>query len=224
MKKQLLCSLFTASVVIANAQQMLHSPDVQPATPLLYNTDLKTEPVNDYTRKGKTDSMNRYLSNIYKLNAGPEGVSVGFEGRLSPVTTINLELGIGGNYSVQEKSYAYQWNFITPAYYFSVIPRYYYNIKKRAAKGKKTILNSGEFFGVKLKYASDDADLYNAYGSALLVNMHWGLQRAIGKRILFNTYVGVGYVKNNSSNLGMLCPSFDMKFALAFARQNNKKQ
>ncbi|MGZ5191843.1 MAG: hypothetical protein ACXWCZ_12590 [Flavisolibacter sp.] len=53
----------------------------------------------------------------------------------------------------------------------------------------------------------------------MLFNLHWGLQRPVGKRWTFNTHIGVGYATDAtdlSNTGGTVYPAMDLRFAYVF--------
>ena len=76
----------------------------------------------------------------------------------------------------------YEYSFVKPAFYLSLTPKYFYNIQKRISKNKSTQLNSGNYFGIRVKYVEplSQFDPYHPVTTTILTNIHWGIQRAIG--------------------------------------------
>lgn len=169
-----------------------------------------------FTYGQKTKDENELIS-LLKLDLGLQGIGFTFEPRLSKKITMDLSLGAGGGYDVWEGGVDYQWNILHPAFYFSITPKYFYNRQKRIDKGKTTRLNAGNYIGFRIKYASSDAVTTNdALRDALLINFHWGLQRAIGNHWTFNVHAGAGYAQDLTSEFGTVYPALDVKFSYIF--------
>jgi hypothetical protein len=79
--------------------------------------------------------------------------------------------------------------------------------------------NSGSYIGFQLKTVTQSID-YRGGGPSgtdanwvLLANMHWGIQRHITNRLLFNFRVGAGYFGRVGYNHIVIAPSLDFKFS-----------
>jgi hypothetical protein len=153
------------------------------------------------------------LNNLIKLDLSLGGVGFTYEPRLGKKTTIDLSAGIGGGYDVSESSFGYEWNILEPAFYFSANPKFYYNRQKRYNKGKNVQLNSGNYFGLRVKYATAGLAQDGGTRQSLLINLHWGIQRAIGRRWTMNTHVGLGYAEDLDYQFGTIYPALDLKFS-----------
>ena len=82
-------------------------------------------------------------------------------------------------------------------------------------------MNSGNYIGFRTKI-SGPKDL-GYYNDALLTNIHWGLQRAMGERWLLNTHVGLGYGWNLSHDfsVGSPYPSIDFKISYVILKKES---
>jgi len=170
-----------------------------------------SKPVNIYDLRALT-----------KLDLGFQGIGFTFERRLARKMTTDLSLGLGGGYNVLMNGLGYEWSLLEPAFYFSITPKFYYNRERRSAKGKTVSFNSGNYFGLRVKYTTksivENADVWDA----LLMNIHWGMQRAIAKRWTINFHIGAGYAVdatdlNNSA--GTIYPAIDFKFSYIFGKK-----
>lgn len=77
-----------------------------------------------------------------------------------------------------------------------------------------------------MKYATRSISQVTNIRDALLFNIHWGLQRWIGKRWTMNTHFGAGYAVdatdlNNSG--GTIYPALDLKFSYVLSRKGISK-
>lgn len=170
----------------------------------------------------QNSSTENNLEKLVKLDLGLRGVGITYEPRLSNKMTMELSGGIGGGYDISFQEFTYYWNFVDPALYIIVNPKYYYNRNKRITKGKSTALNAGNYIGLAIKYTSRGMAENTDVWDALLFNAHWGLQRNIGKRWTFNTHAGVGYAidaTDLSNSSGTVYPALDIRFAYVLNRK-----
>jgi len=169
---------------------------------------------------GQRSDVNR-LRNLAKLDLGLQGIGFTFEPRVSKNTTIDLSAGIGGGYNISDNDLTYEVDITNPAFYFSVTPKLFYNRQKRIEKGKASLLNAGNYIGLRVKYTtkglSENSDIYDA----LLMNVHWGLQRPLGKKWSFLTHVGAGYAMD-ATDLnhvsGTIYPAIEFRFSYVFTK------
>lgn len=156
------------------------------------------------------------LHPLTKLELGLQGFGIGFERKLGHLSTVDLATGMGtGGYDIEPGSFTYVVHPFRPIAYFSITPKFYYNLGKRLRKDKSTEANSGDYIGVRIKYATKgigDTESSNT----LLFNVHWGLQRTIAKWWVINSNFGGGYaVKATELNKtgGSFYPAFDLMFS-----------
>ena len=162
----------------------------------------------------------KILKTQLKLDLGLQGVGLSFEPRISNKLTVDFCAGVGGGYDVDDENLAY--HLLTPAYYISLTPKFFYNIKKRISKSKNTTLNSGNYIGIRFKSVNTfvpQADLPDAISDHVsLLNIHWGIQRTIGGHWLFNSQVGVGYAQDIDCGCGTFYPALDIKLSYILVR------
>jgi len=167
-------------------------------------------------------AQNTKLRPLTKLDLGLQGIGLGFERRLGNSTSIDLSAGIGGGYDIWENSFTYVIEMFSPSGYISVNPKFYYNRKKRIAKGRSVELNGGNYIGIRIKYTTRGIAENPGAWDALLFNLHWGLQRAIAERWTVNTHLGIGYAVdavdlNNSA--GTFYPALGLSFSYVLNRR-----
>lgn len=169
---------------------------------------------------GQNTSKDSSLTSLTKLDLGLQGVGFSYEPRISNKMTIDLAAGAGGGYNIYEGGVDYTWNILQPAVYFMVTPKFYYNRKRRIEKGKKFQNNSGNYFGVRLKYTTgnNDSDYNNRVYQASLINLHWGIQRPVGKKWILNGHAGAGYAANIGRRFGTIYPALELKFSYLFKK------
>jgi hypothetical protein len=185
-----------------------------------------SSPVMIADKNSSMPSSTDQLRPLTKLDMGLQGIGFTFERRPGNKITVDLSLGMGGgyriNYSVLAKNdITYQWDFIGPAFYFSITPKFYYNREKRSAKGKTNSLNSGNYIGLRVKYTTKSMSESANVRDALLMNIHWGLQRAIAKRWTINLHIGAGYITDATdlqNTAGSIYPALDFKFSYIFTK------
>lgn len=156
------------------------------------------------------------MHSITKLDLGLQGVGIDFERKLGRVSTIDFATGIGtGGYEIEAGNFTYTVNPFRPTAYFSVTPKFYYNLGKRAEKNKSTEANSGNYIGARIKYTTRGIESTQTQ-DALVLNVHWGLQRIIARRWTVNSHLGAGYSVNavelNKAE-GTFYPAVDLKFS-----------
>jgi len=157
------------------------------------------------------------LRSLTKLNLELQGFGFSFEPRIGNIATVDLSAGIGtGGYDIWAESFTYVVYPQGPTAFISITPKIYYNRKKRMEKGKLTALNSGNYFGLRIKYTTRSISENSDIRDALLYNAHWGMQRAIAKRWILATHFGVGYAidaTDLSNSEGTFYPALDLKFS-----------
>lgn len=163
------------------------------------------------------------LRSLRKLNLELQGVSFSAEPKLGKFSTIDFSAGIGiGGYDIWENSFTYVLDPLSPTGFISITPKFYYNRNKRIAKGKPAEFNSGNYFGLRVKYTTRSISENEQVRDALLFNAHWGMQRAIGRRWTFNTHFGLGYgidATDLANSEGTLYPALDLKFSYILNKQ-----
>lgn len=161
------------------------------------------------------DSFNATpLRHITFLELGFQHAGVNFQRVAGKRLVVDLAAGLGSSYVISEGSVASNWNLFSPAAQLSVTPRLYYNRERRARKGRNGALNAGNYVGMRLKYAT--GKLNGADEGAVLTNVHWGLQRALGKRWIFNTHAGLGWATQMEyGETNTIYPTIDLKFSYA---------
>lgn len=155
------------------------------------------------------------LLSMAKLDLGLQGIGATYESRLSDKMTVDLSAGAGGGYDIAEGYLSIDYS--KPAFYLMITPKFFYNRQKRISNGKKSHLNSGNFIGLRLKYVTPNNRQLDYTRNSILVNIHWGIQRAISNRWTFGTHVGAGYAQDIDYNFGTIYPAIDCKFSFILA-------
>ncbi len=159
--------------------------------------------------------------NLFKTEIGLHGLGVSYDFKLNQKATVDIATGLGGGYQIYANSYEYTWNLLSPTWFVRAHFKRYYNREKRYSKGKRIHNNSGNFFGAIFKYNTEELGnhnlgdfLFNNPGhEALNLNIHWGMQRALGKRFLFNQMIGIAYTKDMLTERSAILPAYNLKFS-----------
>lgn len=88
--------------------------------------------------------------------------------------TTDISFGVGGGYNISEGSTDYK--IFKPALYFSVTPKYFYNLEKRKNLGKTVKYNSGNYVGLRLNYNRPLYKKSDIIRNSILSNLHLGIQ------------------------------------------------
>ena len=161
------------------------------------------------------------LTFIPKIEVGlVQGIGLGFEIPLSKKSVFEIGTGVGSGYTIFGNQFENTWILNNPAFYLQAKYKLYYNRQKRLDKGKSILNNSGNYVGFGFKYVSrelnptsfDGANIYELH-NVTLWNVHWGIQRPMGKRFLFNLNLGLGYGYDWDNQDGMIYPAADVRFA-----------
>jgi len=117
--------------------------------------------------------------------------SAEYEVSVSEKSTVDFDLGVGFGYT--NSKFGGEHFGIFPG--FETQYRYYYNLAKRADKGKKTSENSGNYIaGVAYLTSGDpifgDLEYINDYRG--FVGPSWGLQRIYPSNFKLNLNLGAG--------------------------------
>lgn len=109
----------------------------------------------------------------FKINVLLPGVV--FEYGLNNKNTLYSELSAG--YGYRSNDFGDNWSFYP---YIQEQFRHYYNLEKRAAKGKVTSHNSGGFVAMAAYYnfkSISTNDSYSSSNSSVIIAPVWGFQR-----------------------------------------------
>lgn len=169
------------------------------------------------------------LVSMTKLEVGLHGIGVGYEVPFSNKWSVNLSAGLGGGYSIDKNSYANGFNstFILkePVAYFRSEFKYTYNRDKRIAKSKSVLNNAGNFVAFQTKYAtgrvfeSNEWDrINNPLNRTLLNEIHWGMQRPLGQKFIYNLHLGLGYAADFDFKNSQLYPAAGLQFAYVISK------
>jgi len=138
-------------------------------------------------------SLNKIRLNLLSLHYEREQ-------KIGKLTTAYVGAGIAGTFLVE-----YNYNYISGGKtntYFDLSPnlyagiRKYYHFENRIKKGKKTINNASNYFGLDVaSYFSPlikggNMNLYDTVDFEIGITPQWGFQRSIGKKTNFEFSLG----------------------------------
>jgi hypothetical protein len=143
-------------------------------------------------------------------------LSAAYEQKI-PNTMLSLEgnLAIAGNAHSKESSFSR--NDSRYAFRVGVMPRYYYELKKKIAQGKSANNLSGNYFGLKLDY--DRAEKFNSLQTQSFdATLLWGSQQRILKHLFYEFWVGYDFLieKTKFETKDSHGASFNFSLGLAF--------
>ena len=145
---------------------------------IVFSIDLKAQDLNSSS----------LLVFIPKLEIGLiQGIGLGFEIPVSQKSIIEFGTGLGSGYTIySENKFANTWDIANPAFYAQAKYKNYYNRQKRLDKGKSVLNNSGNYVGLRFKYASRQMNptyIYNGISffaeeahKVTLFDVHWGFK------------------------------------------------
>ncbi|RKR11985.1 hypothetical protein C8C83_3745 [Flavobacterium sp. 90] len=110
----------------------------------------------------------------------------GFDTKNTLYSELSLNIGYRHNDFYDESS----WYFVPT---INEQFRHYYNLEKRAAKGKRTAYNSGNFFAASVSYNFESISSnswFNEYSPSVTIGPLWGFQRTYKRK--FNLELGLG--------------------------------
>ena len=136
--------------------------------------------------------------NLFKINFFLPGVV--YEHGFTAKNTLYSELSLGFGY--QKSSF---YNESTWTFYPNINEqfRHYYNLDKRAKKGKRTARNSGNFLALNAIYNFESIstnDDFSNEGASFTVAPVWGFQRTYNGGFNLGFNAGIGYGIQKQSN------------------------
>ncbi|HZH70226.1 MAG TPA: hypothetical protein VFD80_07245 [Flavobacteriaceae bacterium] len=160
---------------------------------------------------------------IFGAQIGIFGIWLHHEARLSNKIALRSEIGLDTGLWWGE---IYKNTGLVAGPVLTLEPRWYYNINKRNRKGKSTSDNSGNFISIKTSYHPDWFVISNYQNIRIVSDISfvptWGIRRNIGKKLNFETGIGLGYwttVNTSSywfSNLSGVAGNLHLRFGYKF--------
>lgn len=130
---------------------------------------------------------------IWNAQTGILGIYVNNESRLADKFALRTEAGLDAGFAANGNDT--KWGVVPT---LNIEPRYYYNIAKRATKGRNTQGNASNFITMLFKYSTkglvfeNDNNVKSANMIAIIPK--WGIRRNIGKsKFNYEAGIGVGY-------------------------------
>lgn len=167
------------------------------------------------------------LERILKLELGLQGIGVGYEFPLSEKWSVNLSAGLGGGYSVYASSFRSTFVINQPVAYSRSEFKYIYNRRKRLSKSKSILHNTGNYLALQTKYTTRRVfggttwdEITDPLNRTLLNEIHWGIQRPLGQKFIFNSHIGFGYAADFDFNDGQVYPAAGVQFAYILSKRN----
>lgn len=144
------------------------------------------------------DEVTSVAKNQFKINMLYPGFV--YEHGFSEKNTLYSEVALGVGYrynSFYDKGTAFFFPLINEQF------RHYYNLQKRANKGKRTAYNSGNYIAFNALYQFESISTnkdYSEYCPSFTIGALWGLQRTYKGRfnLEFNLGPGVNFDKDNT--------------------------
>lgn len=158
-------------------------------------------------------------SDVLSAKVGLIGAWLSYEKAVSPSITLVGEVGYEGGFS-----YSYSSTFGSDLKYafstvFSLEGRYYYNFNKRIEKGKNTMNNAANFFGLEMSYAPDLGTIKNSdnyeFLKSFTIAPKYGFRRNLSEKFNFEFAAGPGYQWGENGNDGVVL-SVDARFGFIF--------
>lgn len=151
---------------------------------------------------------------IYGVQTSILGVFIHNESKLSDKIALKSEIGlisgIGKTKSDDKVTY-----IIVP--YINLEPRFYYNLKKRLAKNKKTANNNGNYISIKTVYIPDwwfvITNSNDYINNQIRILPSWGIKRTYGKHFTLEAgaSTGLSFIQTKSTRL-----FYDIHFRLGY--------
>ncbi|AWW29299.1 hypothetical protein DN752_03600 [Echinicola strongylocentroti] len=141
--------------------------------------------------QAQTASVER---SIYGVQAGLVGFWGYNESRLSNTIALRTEVGLNGGIW-QNDLYNTSGIILFPE--LSLEPRWYYNIRKRTRRLKRTAMNSANFVTLKAFHHPDWFTVGAGSGVTVIPDIGlvpmWGIRRNVGSQFNFEAGIGIGY-------------------------------
>lgn len=141
---------------------------------------------------------------IFSAQTGFAGLWLNNELKLANSIALRSEIGIEHDFAVGDH-YDEAGFILQPV--ITAEPKFYFNLKKRNAKGKNISNNSGNYISLKTSYHPDwfviNLDDNITKNADLSITPTWGMKRAIGDHFTYEAGAGIGYrmvfIKANSN-------------------------
>lgn len=161
---------------------------------------------------------------VFNVQTGFLGFWASNEARLSNTLALKSEVGFDVGFYHSRRTNKIEF---LAAPLVNIEPRWYYNIKKRADKGRTISNNSANFVGVSFKYLPDWFTLSKDGGISVVDQVFilpkWSIKRSIAKsNFTYETGFGIGwqyiFLKQYgySGNVSRLYPDIHLRIGYSF--------
>ncbi len=154
---------------------------------------------------------NDNLTKFGRINLGIHAIEFSYELPVSNKFVWENNLGIGLGMNTNGDMAHYNLAFDKPTPYLKSELKFVYNRKKRMLKERKIYNNSGNYIGLQAKYSFGNKNVYDL-NQSVLTEIHWGIQRNLGRKFLFNTHIGLGYLWDFDNSSGEISPTLGVRF------------
>ncbi|WP_300672152.1 hypothetical protein [Soonwooa sp.] len=155
------------------------------------------------------------LDQIYKVELGLQGISVGSEIPISNKFLVDVNIGYGGIIDFWSNGISYEWTNNSNSMFARGQLRYYISRERREEKGHSLKNNAGTFVAFQSKYLFSGTKI-EAVGKSWLNELQFGQQLPIGSHIIFRYYGGVGNAADLDNKLNKVYPALGFAFGYAF--------
>lgn len=143
------------------------------------------------------------VESFYGAQTGLLGIWVHRETKLSHEFALRTEIGLTASLVIG----LYEETLFGLRPSVALEPRWYYNLDKRAEKGKRIANNSGNFIAMRLGYISNLFTISNydkaEFSNTIFTFLHWGIRRNLGKQFNFEAGAGIGAGYISENNIGL---------------------
>lgn len=168
---------------------------------------LSTLGFNAIAQENKKDN----LDNFGKVELGLHGLSFAYELPFSNKFVWENAIGAGMGMNADNNSATYSFDLVRPVPFLKSKLKFVYNINKRIEKDKNTLNNSGNYIALQTKYSFGRGG-NTTYNQSLLTEVHWGIQRSLGGNFIFNTHIGLGFLRDFNTSSSAFSPTIGLAF------------
>lgn len=151
---------------------------------------------NAFTVVAQEENTATVEKSLFNVQVGTFGLFVNHEAGLTNTIALRTEVGLDAGFYVGQQTGNEVKFMAGPS--INIEPRWYYNISKRAGKGRNTSNNAANFIGLSIKYIPDWFTLSNDHGGRenniadqIVILPKWSIRRNIGNS-KFNYELGFG--------------------------------
>lgn len=150
------------------------------------------------------------LEQTTKINIGMQGLDFNYELPISKQLLWDSSVGLGLGMNASSTATNYNFYLLDPVVSMSTGLKWMYNYNKRSENEKNISNNAANYIGIQTKYSFGHPKALDL-NKALLTDVHWGVQRNISKKFVFNTNIGIGYMHDFDTNYGGIAPILRVK-------------